>query len=168
MKPLKSVLLAPFLLSSLSFISLPTEHPTASLFPSLLEASYPAFFFSCSCFIYFFAGCFIITLFIYLNYSAVLKTNMSKIRSLPFTWTACKWQCSCTQHDHLLLFPWDPALPLCSGCSPSSSFTLLPKSEVPPPAPQLWTYCSWLLPIDDTPHLSDQSERTSPLSIRLH
>lgn len=45
MKPLKSVLLAPFLLSSLSFISLPTEHPTASLFPSLLEASYPAFFF---------------------------------------------------------------------------------------------------------------------------
>lgn len=45
MKLLKSVLLAPFLLSSLSFISLPTEHPTALLFPSLLEASYPAFFF---------------------------------------------------------------------------------------------------------------------------
>lgn len=164
MKPLKSVLLAPFLLSSLSFISLPTEHPTASLFPSLLEASYPAFFFLIL--LHLFLCRLLHYHFIYLNYSAVLKTNMSKIRSLPFTWTACKWQCSCTQHDHLLLFPWDPALPLCSGCSLSSSFTLLPKSEVPPPAPQLWTYCSWLLPIDDTPHLSDQSERKSPLSIR--
>lgn len=111
------------LLFTLYFFASWTAHSPVAPLASWSRLHRPV---SCPCFIYFFAGCCVITLFIYLNDFAVLKNHKSKQKSHLKDLYACKNQqaksdacllhelCACdsaVSHGSIthFFFPQDPA-----------------------------------------------------------